>query len=179
MIKGVKTQPLPIRAAVIARHRGDRGAAVYSISQTLKLLDMREWTWTVFDWLRLYDGFEEHIPPEADPHICMAHALCEVARENTRRKVIASHLATAVEREPWLRYRAQWVDAAGNAVGPEWKPLELGIPWFDYYDARPASAASVRTELRPRTEEDARLLRQWLVAAYLRFATPRRPPPAD
>ena len=89
-------------------------------------------------------------------------------------------LAKAIEQERFMRWRAHWVDAAGRAVGEPWQPLQMpGTPWWDFVASKPASATGIRTQIDPGTEIEATLLRQWLVAGYLRFVLPKRAPDPD
>ena len=163
-----------------ARDPADRQAGVFGINQALKALDLQEWSWTVLDWLRLYDGFEQYLPPHDDPMLATARVFASIVRRRTNVRVIVSDIIRDIEEEPFMHWHAQWVDPSGVAVGKPWQPLvEPPLPFWDYLANKPEGAHQLRTQRLPPMHVDAQVLRNWLVAGYLRFVLPRRnsPPP--
>jgi hypothetical protein len=155
----------------------DRQAAVFSINQSLKALDLQEWSWTILDWLRLYDGFEQYIPREHDPMLAVESAFASVVRRRNNDKVLAGDIAREIERQPFMHWHACWVDADGRKVGQSWVPLaEPPVPFWDYLRQPPMGGRAVKTERLPPMHVPSEVFRNWLVAGYLRFVLPRRVP---
>ena len=159
------------------RDPADRQAAVFSINQALKALDLQEWSWTVLDWLRLYDGFEQYLPAHDDPMLATARVFTSIVRRRTNVRVIVSDIIKDLEDEPFLHWHAQWLDAKGAAVGKPWRPMvEPALPFWQFLQNQPAGAQELRTQRLPPMHVDSQALRNWLVAGYLRFVLPRRNP---
>ena len=160
-----------------ARDPADRQAAVFDINQALKALDLQEWSWTVLDWLRLYDGFEQYLPPHDDPMLATARVFASIVRRRANTKVIVSDIVKDLEEQPFMHWHAQWLDQQGEPVGQPWQPLgEPPIPFWDFLQNRPDGAHQLRTQRLPPMHSDSQALRNWLVAGYLRFVLPRRNP---
>ncbi len=58
---------------------------------------MRGWSWTLLEWLRLYDGFEAFLPPEDDPVMGVARALDRLAHEPPSSRIGAADVINAVQ----------------------------------------------------------------------------------
>ena len=160
-----------------ARDPADRQAAVFGINEALKTLNLQEWSWTVLDWLRLYDGLEQYLPAHDDPMLATARVFASIVRRRTNTKVIVADIIKDIELEPFMHWHAQWVSIDGDAVGPAWKPLaEPPVPFWQYLQNQPSGAHELRTQRLPPMHVDSQALRNWLVAGYLRFVLPRRKP---
>ena len=85
-----------------ARDPADRQAGVFGISQALKALDLQEWSWTVLDWLRLYDGFEQYLPRHDDPVLSTERVFTSFARRRSNIRIIVSDIIKDIEQQPFL-----------------------------------------------------------------------------
>jgi hypothetical protein len=153
----------------------DLRAAYSDISVSLHLLDMRGWYWTLADWLRLYEGLEAYLPPEDDPVICTARALCTVAHTPSTR-LGAAKVVDALQALAFLRWHVQWMDFTGKLIGEPWQPLGApSVPFAEFLKNRPVSANRAPRFKKLKTlHVDNQAFRSWLVAGYLRFVSPHR-----
>lgn len=160
------------------RDPSDRQAAVFRISQALQALDVREWSWTVMDWLRLYDGFEQYLPQHDDPVLSTERAFAIVIRQRGPGRVSPSQVLTEIEQQEFMYWHAQWLDENKNPVGKAWKPLgEPPVPFWDYLRSKPDGAVELRTQRHESMHVESRAFRAWLMAGWLRFVVPRAPSP--
>lgn len=160
-----------------ARSPADRQAAVFDIGQALQALDLQEWSWTLLDWLRLYDGFEQYLPPHDDPLLSTARVFASVVRRRANTRVIVSDIVQSLEEQPFMYWHAQWVDAQATPVGMSWKPLgQPSVSFWEYLDQRPDGAQALRAIQLESIHVDSQTLRNWLVAGYLRYVLPHRKP---
>lgn len=174
MIRAV-TNASPLPGAQPSRAPDDRQAAIFSIVQALKTLELQEWTWTVMDWLRLYDGFEQFLPQQDDPVLASERVLARAHGRRTNDRVICSDVVKELEQLPFLRWHAQWLDASGEPVAPAWRPLaEPPVPFWQFAGQKPPGAAELRVAQRPTMHVESQAFRNWLIAGYLRFVLPRR-----
>ena len=161
-----------------ARDPNDARSALFEIAGVLKTLELQQWSWTLTNWLGLYDGFEQYVPAEIDPMLVVSRVFKRFMREPSNSKIIASDIASALIDLPFMYWHAQWVDSQGQPVGTFWRPLvEPGMPFWGYLSDKPAGAVQLVVERRDDMHLDPQVLLQWLIAGYLRFVLPRRPAP--
>ncbi len=157
------------------RQSDERVDALFSITQSLRLLNLSEWTWTILDWLNLYTGFEKHVPTIADPVICTSRVLEAFARRRGETTFIASDVALELERQAFLHWHVVWTDESGRIRGPAWQPfsVEEEVPFLSFFEAKPDGAERLKAhELVPK-HVDGSFLRNWLVEGYLRLMQPK------
>ena len=168
------TQPSGDRTV---RDPSDRQAAVFRINHALQALDIREWSWTVMDWLRLYDGFEQYLPQHDDPVLSTERAFASVIRRHGTARVSPAQVLTEIEQQSFMYWHAQWLDADKNAIGKAWKPLAPPVPFWDYLRNTPEGAVELRTQRLESMHVDSQAFRSWLMAGWLRFVSGRGPAP--
>ena len=174
MIQAVNTATHPYGADRAGRDPADRQAAIFGIGQSLKTLEMREWSWTVMDWLRLYDGFEQYLPRHDDPVLSVERSFASVIRRRGNERISPGKVLTEIEQQPFMFWHAQWLDARGNPVGAAWKPLgEPSIPFWEFSSNKPAGAVELRTQRLETMHIESQAFRSWLMAGWLRFVSPR------
>jgi hypothetical protein len=147
-----------------------RVAALFEITAALKALELQDWTWTILDFLRLYEGLQDQIAPADDPVAAVTRVLTSLLSTRGAGQVIGSDVVREIERCSFLRWHAQWVNAKDMPVGAAWDPLkEPGHAFAAYARSRPAGAVSLRVKrLESMHVEPARLSR-WLMAGYVRY----------
>ena len=165
----------PDRDGRPSRSPSDRQAAVYSITASLQALDLRQWSWTIMDWLALYDGFEQYVPPEHDPAIAVARVFASLARQPPSQRVGPADVVFNIAKQPFMCWHAQWVDASGDSVGGPWRPLEHspGQAFWAYLGTKPEGGHQIRTQRLPMPHVDLAQHSNWLMAGWLRFSMGR------
>lgn len=176
MIKAVQPAP-PSSEARTPRDPQDRQAAVYRINAALEALDVREWSWTVMDWLRLYDGFEQYLPPHDDPVLSTERAFAHVVQLQGPQLASPAEVLAEIERQPFMYWHAQWLDGKQAPVGKAWKPISgQPVPFWDYLRSKPEGAVELRTQRLESMHVDQHAFRSWLMAGWLRFVSNRKEP---
>jgi hypothetical protein len=147
-----------------------RVATLFEIGTSLKALELQQWMWTITDFLRLYDGLQEHLPAADDPIAAVRRVLATLRSTRGPGRVIGSDVVREIERCSFLRWHTQWVDGKERAVGAAWEPLrEPGQAFVDYTSASPAGAVALRVRRLDTMHVEPARLSQWLMAGYLRY----------